>query len=1235
MVSIGEAKQQLQSQQRQVASQIKKIETTRLPTPTRRALARATPQTQAKYKAELPKRQAALEQAKKEAIADIQEFERTELGGYKKEIQTAESKQKELETIARKKAEKEKEKYEQKKGSYEEQQRQLGTGELQLVDPLARYREWTKGRQITSVSDSLGTWYIDTKTKEKIYMSNPELQAISGGQKILVRPGSSQQAQVQVSEFKQQLPSTFQFPVSDFEKSMGRTFQGVPLVSTLQGVRPAWEVIPTKIEPKITQKIKSYIQERVSVGPSGIKIDLLSEKEAVKLMAKYEPPQQWETTKKVVSKIPGTKKIEEFEKVSRARGEGTLETLGKGVYKDVSTSLSETTMGSLEYLKKEPIVIGIGKGTEKVKTWIESKEVKPPFRLPSIAELHGEPEYISPEKRKITTKDIQQIPFIGTIEKQYQKEVEWGKTTGQDIIKQEKLLESKSKELEKAETFEEQEKILNELREGGIQVILKTDISTGEQYYDFKTTQAPDLVYKGFREETPTRTGFFLSALGKGYGEVGTALAETKLKGVSPWEKSFQERKGEVYEYSPISKIVGKGAEMLGASQLYFVPGVGTAAFVAPFVEKGLESPFALKSYVKAHPYETAFAVGSVGLTIAKPLLRYAREPLYIGPTGKATRQRQWLIKPKALPGRVKELQIPIITPSGEKRLFTYFQAQTYSPGAYAKQARWETWLNKIPDIKYYKPRVKVTQPLGGWAIGDTYSAIKTVGKKPTQAVWVEISGKAKQLNVPETLKEFNKLSKAHKKALQNYVEQTITSGRKVKAENVYKMLKKEEGLYKGFVTTEQLAKVTPKEGIIKLTTRKYLTYDDYISSMKEIKLPEGAQFRYFKTKATGVRGPPLYGDVIVTRPVRVGVTDDAIKMFGPGERSKKGISLFKDIYGEPQKVITKMKIPSPIKTPKPSMVTKTKFTPPKPRPPTPKIDSSIMAPRMVGGEGRGVSEWYGVGREGIEDVVTYTTKTAGGALITTTKIPQMKINGIIKSSFVPSEREELITRVETISKADIISKTGFISRAETILKPEQVYKTLTIPRTIQIPRTTQIPKTIQVQKIVQVQKTIQIPKTVQIPKSIPIPTTPTKPRPPKIPKPIIPFFIPKGETVRRKRLPRRPIPKREVYIPEVRRRGKWVAIGKFRTAKRAEAVGKRRALRTAAASVRLRKDGKIVSLKPSGLFRAAKREKGILVQRKTRRIVSAGEKREISYIGSLAAKAKRVKSKSKKRVKR
>ncbi len=224
MVTIGQAKQHLLQQQQQVAMQVKQIEATKLPTITRRELARATPQTQARYKAELPKRKAALKKAKKEAIIKVQEFEEKQLGGYGKEIQKAEVKQKVLITKAAIRAK-------------EEARR----------ESKRRYREPTVFLSPENIAA------LEKAIAEKGYIE-PELRKALERTYVLPEDiGVGRVEQVQVSEFKDGLPEVFQYQPSEFEKAMGKTFQGVPLISTIEGVRPTYEIKRPKVfrAPKI------------------------------------------------------------------------------------------------------------------------------------------------------------------------------------------------------------------------------------------------------------------------------------------------------------------------------------------------------------------------------------------------------------------------------------------------------------------------------------------------------------------------------------------------------------------------------------------------------------------------------------------------------------------------------------------------------------------------------------------------------------------------------------------------------------------------------------------------------------------------------------------------------------------------------------------------------------------------------------------------------------------------
>jgi len=86
------------------------------------------------------------------------------------------------------------------------------------------------------------------------------------------------------------------------------------------------------------------------------------------------------------------------------------------------------------------------------------------------------------------------------------------------------------------------------------------------------------------------------------------------------------------------------------------------------------------------------------------------------------------------------------------------------------------------------------------------------------------------------------------------------------------------------------------------------------------------------------------------------------------------------------------------------------------------------------------------------------------------------------------------------------------------------------------------------------------------------------------------------------------------LFIPEVRRKGTFMAVGKPMSFFGAVETGKKKVKETLGASLRVReaKTGKIVPLSPIGIFRPAKREPGVIIQVKGARLMSQTERREI-----------------------
>jgi hypothetical protein len=167
------------------------------------------------------------------------------------------------------------------------------------------------------------------------------------------------------------------------------------------------------------------------------------------------------------------------------------------------------------------------------------------------------------------------------------------------------------------------------------------------------------------------------------------------------------------------------------------------------------------------------------------------------------------------------------------------------------------------------------------------------------------------------------------------------------------------------------------------------------------------------------------------------------------------------------------------------------------------------------------------------------------------------------------------------------------------------------------------------------------------IPKPKPIPPKP-KPKPPKEkakpkPVPITPIPPIGFPSPKRKIVPKKiKIEKEKGYGIEIRRKGKWERINlpfSFKTMSGAEAKAQDLVLKEAAVSYRIVSSDKPavksrISVSPlkKVLFRKGK-EKGVFIQKKLLRILTPGEKKEISLVGAKARKEKKVSKKTKKKV--
>jgi len=170
-------------------------------------------------------------------------------------------------------------------------------------------------------------------------------------------------------------------------------------------------------------------------------------------------------------------------------------------------------------------------------------------------------------------------------------------------------------------------------------------------------------------------------------------------------------------------------------------------------------------------------------------------------------------------------------------------------------------------------------------------------------------------------------------------------------------------------------------------------------------------------------------------------------------------------------------------------------------------------------------------------------------------------------------------------------------------IKPDKMLDTRQIPRTKQKTRTRT--KTIVRERSPQTKETLAIKQKTTL--------RPSKQQP-KPPKPPI-IKPPKPEEERRKKkLKKKERQVGEEFLAITKRKGKEVIVGLAPTAEKAAAIGRKTALETLGATVKVKekRTGKQVALRPDRLFRASKTDPLAIVQRKEKRLAGLGERKEI-----------------------
>ena len=250
-------------------------------------------------------------------------------------------------------------------------------------------------------------------------------------------------------------------------------------------------------------------------------------------------------------------------------------------------------------------------------------------------------------------------------------------------------------------------------------------------------------------------------------------------------------------------------------------------------------------------------------------------------------------------------------------------------------------------------------------------------------------------------------------------------------------------------------------------------------------------------------------------------------------------------------------------------------------------------------------------------DVASYIGG-AGTIAPTTLIAPSAAITSFLKSTTtIPTTT--FIT--PTIPSRPTVPTTTFIKpTAPTKLTvPTTTFITPTIPSRPTVPTTTFIKPTTSSRYFIPRAPTYIIPTispSRRVPPYVSPPIYPSRRVPPRRAPPIIPptlAFRPRRRKIRRRR------PTRPLFIPEVKRYGKWQPVSKPVRLRKAIGVGKERVATTLGASLRVRKAGKdgFVKLRESKRFRTSKKDPLILVEKRRFRLERRPEVKEIQIAKS------------------
>jgi len=312
-------------------------------------------------------------------------------------------------------------------------------------------------------------------------------------------------------------------------------------------------------------------------------------------------------------------------------------------------------------------------------------------------------------------------------------------------------------------------------------------------------------------------------------------------------------------------------------------------------------------------------------------------------------------------------------------------------------------------------------------------------------------------------------------------------------------------------------------------------------------------------------------------------------------------------------------------------------------------LTTADIAPKMVGGLGKGVSEWYGksvvVPKDYSPAVSDFTTKAGGGL-------------GVVASpAFLDNKDIELLSMPVTSSRVgtglskglDIKMGLDTGRKIKPALRPAIKSKfDIGLVPALKPALSPAIKSAVDTKLDTKVKPALKIVPKLALRPAIrpsirPAPRTPVRPSPPRPPIKIIPFIIPRIKSKSRLFVPSKvKAPRTKGYAVEVRRKGKWGIVTPFALAK-GEALALGRKVTKAGAEVSFRLVGKdriggTLGLKPFTEEELKKEYRGRIVrgkevkkpltfvQKRKARIATPGEFRAITAKGIAKRKKRKVK---------